>query len=284
MRMPNRRRRNLAIVLALTGLPLFLLYVATRPNARNNAVDRAVLTVTAPLQRLGAAVFGGLGDLWDDYLVLTDVKRENRSLVREVARLRQENRRLAALAAENQRLRDMLGFRDRHDFAHHLLAARVTGRSITPFFRVVRIRLDAGEELVKPGMPVITREGVVGTVERVAPGYSDVLLMVDARSSIDVVSRQNRVRGIVKGRGEVDHYAARMEYTLRTDELKEGEVLVTSGMGRRFPRNLVVGTVASIKKKEYGLYQEVAVTPAVDFSRIEEVFVVTKAPEEKPAP
>ena len=281
----DRRRRDLAIILLLTGLPFFVLYVASRPGAGTLAVDRVLMSGAGPLQLLSTNILGGLVDLWHDYLVLTDVMSENRKLRKEIARLGQENRQLAALASENRRLRGMLGFRDSHDFRHRLLTARVIGRSITPFFRAVRVRLDVGEDLVAAGMPVITREGVVGTVERVAGGYSDVLLMVDARSAIDVISRQNRVRGIVKGLGEIDRYGARMEYTLRTDELKEGEVLVTSGMGKRFPRNLVLGTVKSIEKKEYGLYQKVHVRPAVDFSRLEEVFVViTSLPSSDGAP
>ncbi len=278
----NNRARNLAIILLLTAIPTFVLYVGTRPGASRNPVDASTRTLAGHIQNISSAIFGGIVDLWSDYVVLTDVLARNRSLMKENARLRQENRRLAALAVENERLRKLLGFRDHHDFSHHLLAARVIGDSITPYFRVVRIRLDVGEDLVSPGMPVITREGVVGTIEKVASSFCDVMLMVDARSSIDVISRENRVRGIVKGIGELQRYMAKMEYTLRTDELKVGEVLVTSGRGQRFPKNLVVGTVASIEKKEYGLYQKVMVAPAVDFSRLEEVFVVTSLPPQEP--
>jgi len=80
--------------------------------------------------------------------------------------------------------------------------------------------------------------------------------------------------------GETDRYAARMDYTLRTDELKPGEFVVTSGMGQRFPRDLLVGRVESIEKKQFGLYQKVTIAPAVDFSRLEEVFVITSPPDE----
>lgn len=275
----KHRRRDLAIILLITGLPFFILYLSTRPGRHRLPASGLIMSATAPLQFAIANVFGGLADLLHDYVVLTDVKRENRELVREVSRLTEENRRLSALAVENRRLRDMLGFRDRHELDNGLLAARVIGRSITPYFRVVRIRLGAGKDQVKAGMPVITRDGVVGTIDRVASDYSDVMLLVDARSSIDVVSRENRVRGIVKGQGEIDRYSARMEYTLRTDELKLGEVVVTSGMGMRFPPNLVVGTVESIEKKQYGLYQKVTLMPSVDFSRLEEVFVIVSPPE-----
>ena len=261
-------------------MPVFVLYVSTRPGVRQHPANRVLLSATAPLQLLMANVFGGLANLWQDYLVLSDGQRDNRGLRREVARRGQENRRLAALAPENQRLREMLAFRDRHDAHYQLLPARVIGRSLTPYFRVIRLRLSVGSAQVKAGMPVVTREGVVGTVERVAAGYSDVMLLVDARSAIDVVSQEGRVRGIVKGMGETDRYAARMDYTLRTDELKPGEFVVTSGMGQRFPRDLLVGRVESIEKKQFGLYQKVTIAPAVDFSRLEEVFVITSPPDE----
>jgi rod shape-determining protein MreC len=138
------------------------------------------------------------------------------------------------------------------------------------------VRLDRGErDRVKPGMPVLTADGLVGQVERTAGRYSDVLLVADKTSAIDVVVQRTGARGMLKGTGSEEHYACRLEYLSREDDVQEGDVVVTSGLGQRFPASILVGRIHKVTKKESGLYQEATVIPAVNFSRLEEVLIMT---------
>ena len=105
--------------------------------------------------------------------------------------------------------------------------------------------------------------------------YCDVMLTVDPRSKIDIMTQLNRSRGILSGTGENDRYEAQISYLLRRDEVEQGELVVTSGRAGTFPKELPVGRITSIDTKSFGLYQKVTVEPMVDFSRLEEVYIIT---------
>src|SRR5262249_46704992 len=94
----------------------------------------------------------------------------------------------------------------------------------------------------------------------------------------DVVVQRTGARGFVRGTGDETKYALNVEYVQRTDEVEVGDLLVTSGVGRRFPKGIPVGTVTQVIKRDFGIYQQVIATPAVDFSRLEEVLIVTTTP------
>ena len=148
----------------------------------------------------------------------------------------------------------------------------------TPYFRVTRIVLDRGAGEVAEGMPVVAPDGVVGRVKRVYGRYADVALAVDPQSAIDVLVPRTGSRGVLRGVGGDSVYACRVEYLLRSEEVRTDDVVVTSGLGGVFPRDIPVGTVRKIVKSEYGLYQEVEVAPAVDFSHLGAVVVILTPP------
>jgi rod shape-determining protein MreC len=164
----------------------------------------------------------------------------------------------------------------REEFRGTLLSAQVIGKENSPYFRVIRLRLDRGErDHVRLGMPVLTADGLVGQVRRTFGRHSDVLLVADKTSAIDVVVQRTGARGMLKGTGSEEHYVCRLEHVSREDDVKVGDLVVTSGLGQRFPASILVGRIHELKKQAHGLYQEAWVTPAVDFSRLEEVMIMT---------
>jgi rod shape-determining protein MreC len=133
-------------------------------------------------------------------------------------------------------------------------------------------------------MPVVTLGGVVGTVQRVAGSSVDVKMVVDPNSAVDVVSERTGARGIIRGTGDLTKYLLRVEYAERTDEVDVGDLVVTSGMGRRFPKGVPVARVTRVVRRDFGIYQEVEAMPTVDFSRLEEVLILTTTTADVPAP
>jgi rod shape-determining protein MreC len=125
---------------------------------------------------------------------------------------------------------------------------------------------------------VLTAEGVVGRINKVSGKTSDVLLLVDARSAIDVFLPRTGGRGILRGKAGENGYRCSIEYLARGEQAKEGDLVVTSGLGGAFPRNLPVGKVTKVASGAVGLYQEVEVTPDVDFARLADVLVVAAPP------
>jgi rod shape-determining protein MreC len=122
-------------------------------------------------------------------------------------------------------------------------------------------------------MPVVVAEGVVGRVHAVAGRTADVLALTDVNSSIAVRVERTRARANVRGLGKPD--LCRLDYALRTEDMIEGDALVTSGTDGVFPRGLPVGKVTQLDRRPHGLFQDARVVPAVDVTRLEEVLVVT---------
>jgi rod shape-determining protein MreC len=131
---------------------------------------------------------------------------------------------------------------------------------------------------VKHCMPVLTPEGVVGRIGHVSGKTSDIMLLVDPRSAIDVVVPRTGGRGILRGKAADNGYRCNIEYLTRGDPAQVGDKVVTSGLGGAFPRDLPVGHVTSVLSGAVGLFQEVEVTPDVDFARLSEVLVVAAPP------
>lgn len=287
-----RRFRDAFLCAALLGIPFFFLNANLKDPAKTNVLDRLVLKASAPIQYVATQVASGVSSVIEEYVYLVDVKAENERLASENARLREEIRKLREEAQENRRLRAQLGLRD--TVRGESLSAQVIGKEVSPFFRVVRIRLDRGEhDQVRAGMPVVSTQGLVGQVRRSWDQYSDVLLTVDRTSAIDVIVTEPQAdrdaparvtsRGILRGTGDSDRYLCRIQYLQRADEVEVGDEVYTSGLGARFPASILVGTVSRVLRQDFGLYQTVEVTPSVSFGSVEEVLVLTQGSREHTA-
>ena len=270
-----KRYRDWFLAFALLALPFFFLKANLNEPPKLSLVDRWLLQLSAPVQWGAIKVATGVSAVVEEYVYLVEVQRENERLAYENARLKQQVTELEALERENQRLHSMLLLRD--ELPGQKISARVIAKDISPLFRVLRIRLDRGnDDRVQSGMPVVTAEGLVGQISRVTERFAEVMLTVDEGSAVDVIIQRTGSRGMLHGTGETDAYKARIQYLLRADEVRVGDTVFTSGLGRRFPPNLKVGTVTNVEKRDFGLYQLAEVVPSVNFSHLEEVFVLTE--------
>jgi rod shape-determining protein MreC len=268
---------------AVVAGTLVLAIVALRMSAKNpgelSTLDRGIIRIISPAQSAMSFVARGIAGFAGRYVELTHVRGENEELVRENGRLRTELTEMRRLAEESGRYQRLLGLRD--TTPAETIAARVISIDASPYFRVARVEIDRGDGVVRRGMPVLTPEGVVGRINRVAGHVSDIMLLVDPRSAIDVVIPRTRGRGILRGKSGENGYRCSIEYLSRGEEAKVGDAVVTSGLGGAFPRDLAVGHIVRVLPGSVGLYQEVEVAPDVEFARLSEVLVVVAPP---PAP
>jgi len=267
-----KRYRDTAIVVLLLAVPFFFLRASIRKPEDMSPVDRTIMRVAAPFQYAAAALARGLSSLVSDYVYLVDVKANNNKLSYENARLRQRVRDLRAQEAENRRLKKLLGLRE--TIPNETVSAVVVGKDTSEYFRVVHLTLDESGAAVRPNMPVLSLDGTVGTVLRVAGGKVDVQLTVDSGFGVDVVDERTGARGFVRGIGDRTRYAVRVEYVQRTDEVDVGDLLLTSGVGCRFPKGVAVARVTKVIKRDFGIYQQVEAEPTVDFSRLDNALIV----------
>lgn len=261
------RRPILVFVLILAAL---LLYSANlRRGGGSTFFERSVLALTSPLHKVLDVAWKGAADTWTHYLWLIDTERDNERLIEDNRNLRAELARVEEVRLANERLRKLLDFKE--EIQLPTLPAQVISEDASSWFRTVVI--DKGyDDGIGEGMPVVVAEGVVGRTIRVARHQSTVLLITDASSAVATLLQDNRTRGICRGEGT----RLTLDFILRMAEIEVGDMIVTSGTGGVFPKGLVIGSVSSVSRGEYGLFQSVEVTPSVDFSRLEEVLVLLR--------
>jgi rod shape-determining protein MreC len=226
-----------------------------------------------------ATLARGVGNVWDDYVYLVDVKQENERLGYDNARLRERAHALEEAQTENRQLRRLLQLKD--STPGDSVSGQIIGKDFTEFFRVTRILLDKGARDIRPHMPVIAPDGVVGMVLHVVGDTVDVQLAVDAAFGVDVEDERTHARGFVRGTGDPARYGCKVEMVDSRDEVEIGDLLVTSGKGRWFPRGIPVARVTKVIKRELGRDQDVDAAPTVDFSRVDTVLVLVTAPGEE---
>ncbi len=260
--------RHYVVTLVLALIPIIALNTGGKQPADLHWYDRGVLAVSQPVQGAIRGVIDYSWDLVEDYLFVLDANEINAELSHENRRLLNEIAGYQEMMKENDRLRKVVEFNAAVEGRR--VVARVVAQDVSTEFRM--IRLDKGTlHGVEAGMSVVALEGVVGRVFRAVENYSDVLTLLDSSSAVDALVQRTRVRGIAEGLGESN---LALKYLRRTDDVQDGDIVVSSGIGGIFPKGLLVGRVASVKKKSFGISQEVELVPAVEFSRLEEVIVV----------
>ena len=261
-----QRYRELLLVTALLLLPAGT-YVANAKQGRNlSSLDELCLAISAPISRGVEASAGFILDLWTSYVDLREVRDENGRL-REALAL--ANGRLASRTEaelENERLHELLAFSK--GLKGRTVAAPVIGVSPT-HRRVVTIATGDG---IATGMPVVTADGVVGKVVATYGRTADVQLLVDGASAVAARVQRSRARVTVRGTGE--ETSLQLANALRTDDIESGDILVTSGTDKVFPKGLVIGRIGRVQREPYGMYLVGEIRPAVDPAGLEEVLVI----------
>jgi rod shape-determining protein MreC len=277
-----KRYRDVGIVIILLAVPFFFLRANMRKPENLNGFDRVILRISAPIEFAASSLARGISNLWESYVYLVDVKADNERLAYENARLREQVHRLEQKETENRELHRLLQLRE--SVPGDLVSAQVIGKDFTEFFRVTRVVLDRGSRNVRPHMPVVSPDGVVGQVIRVAGESIDVQLSVDAAFGIDVEDERTHARGFVRGTGDPSRYTCKVENVDSRDEVEIGDLLVTSGKGKWFPKGLPVARVTKVVKREPGRDQEIEATPTVNFSRLDAVLILVGPPQDEDTP
>lgn len=259
-----------------------LLHVVLISAQLNTASGLPVLQVVtfgsfAEVQRGTMAVVGGVRDLWAGYLGLRGVHRENEALKQELQSLQVRLQQERAEARRTDGLRQLLELRERANL--DTTAAEVIAASASTEFRTVTIDKGAGDGLAS-NMAVISPAGVVGRVILPSRRASKVQLLIDRNAAAGALIERTRVQGVVEGFGDG---SLRMEYVPGTADVKPGDLVVTSGIDGIYPKGFVIGTVEQVDRGTGG-YHLIAVRPAVDFTRLEEVLIVRTPPASREPP
>ena len=273
MASPQRSNTVIALlVLVLVFLISFSSYY--KSPGKTNIFKKMVLETAVPIGGVFRAALGTVGTQWERYVLLVGIKEKNRELAQKVASLTQEVNESREMSLECVRLRKLMEMRS--CLAFPSVAARMIGKDRSSVFQTVLI--DKGTtDGIEAGAPVVGAGGVVGRIIEVSWNVSKVLLLVDYNSNIDALIQRNRSQGVLQGAGG---RGCELKYVQRSDDVREGDIVVSSGLAGVFPKGLLLGTVTGAEKKEADLFQKVMVNPILDITKLEEVLVIVKRPEE----
>jgi rod shape-determining protein MreC len=260
----------LAGILLLT-VNLIMLAVTTRRPAASG-LGRAMIAFVAPFQELATRAVKTIQDGWWNYFFLVSVSKENQRLLKELGASRQKIIQQSELELENQRLRELLGFK--RSLPAPAIAAEIIGKDPSAWFKTVIIDKGSADGL-RRGLPAVSSLGVVGQIIEVSARQSRLMLIIDRNSGADALVQRTRARGIVKGTSQDDCY---LDYVLHADDVKVGDLVVSSGFDGVYPKGVLIGTVTAVDFKGGDFFKDVQITPAVDFDKLEEVLIILEPP------
>ncbi|MDA8429360.1 MAG: rod shape-determining protein MreC [Geobacteraceae bacterium] len=262
----------------LTGIGILaalIFYSLNIPHKRTaNFFERSVMMAFTPVMKPASRISDFFEDTWDNYINLVDVRRENLQLRDEVKGLNTRIVTATETMLANQRLERLLGMKNTLKFP--TLPVSVIGEDGSSWFKTLLIDRGSSSGITE-GMAVVAADGVVGQIIKVAPSSSRVLLLTDHASGIAATIQRSRARGVVKGKGDG---LCSLEFTTREEDVKVGDMVITSGIGGVFLKGVPIGEVTMVKRGDYGIFQTVTIRPSANISHLEEVLVVLREPND----
>ena len=259
----------LCIALVLTIVPSAFAVMGYRGLAKN-----IVGTVTMPV-RWVATVVGDAFEGWGKYFgTMKALNEENQALIDENEALKEQLQNAELLEKENERLRDYLDMKNKYpSFAMEegLVISHSSGNYITNF------TLNRGTlHGIAPNMPVITKDGIVGYVVEVGLNWCMVSTLIETATSVGAYIPRSEVVGIVSGDYSMRHEGiCKIGYIDAEADIEVGDTVYSSGTGSVYPADLKIGTITAIEANEYDRTLVATITPAVDFSSLKWVMIIT---------
>ncbi len=260
----------------LLGIVIVLFAFMLRAAASGGAdtiLSQAVGVITSPFMKLSASVSESVENFMERFVMTEKVYMENEKLKEQ---LRDANEKLVdyeTIKRENEQFREFLELKEKnpdYDFETAMVIGRDSG-SRSGSFTIDKGSL-AGIEVADP---VITADGLVGIVWEVGLTYSQVRTILDTSLEVGVYDIRTRDSGIVTGDiALADDGLCRMSYIARESGASAGDLIVTSGIGGVFPKDLVVGTLLTVKPESSGISLYASVSPAADISGVTDVLVI----------
>lgn len=259
------------IVLSVTFLGIIF---ATVKREDVGTIESAAGSALNPVQKIVYNANRGVKDFVDFFLNYSDVKAENKSLAKENKQLQNELTELSDAEQELERLRALLDIKDtrtEYDYVGTNVIGYSGANALDGYI------VDRGsDDGVKNGMVVIAAEGLVGQVSSVGTNWSIVQSIVNENIAVSVMPETTRENtGILKGyKDRNGENLAKVSYLPMESEVKEGDVILTAGLGGYYPKEIRVGEVLSVEVDKISVMKSAIIKPYVDFNKLEELMII----------
>ena len=201
---------------------------------------------------------------------LATLRQRNAELENQVSQLQNQVIALQQQLSEAQILYALLNYA-RSKPENIYIACAVIGRDPSPFLHYVII--DHGSDsVIRHGMPVVTQQGLVGRIEAVTAGAARVQLITDASSVVNVRLKSTQTEALLNGSVTGDINLGMLPQDV---DLKQGELVLTSGLGGNYPPDVLVGEIVTVRKRETDLFQTASIQPMVDFANLNAVLIIS---------
>ncbi len=270
----RNRTPFLALIVMLVAIAIIAMVVDRRAMLRGgrelSGWTGAVLDVAVPVQKMIAMPFEATRDAWRRYVSVVDMGAQNEALRSRLVALEEENLQLREALVASGRLSRIAEIRE--EFEVPMLPSELVGVDASAWFRSVLVNRGRSHGVLS-GMPVISERGLVGLVTATSNSASKAMLVLDRQSAVDGVVQRSRSRGIVRGRGtdQLD-----FDFVVRGSDVRIGDVVITSGLGGVHPKGIRIGEVTEVTDPGSGLLQTAKLSAAVEFGRLEQVFVILR--------
>jgi rod shape-determining protein MreC len=280
------KKSSTSLLVVIGLLSAFVIVCYFLPDQFTHTLRKGALEIFGPILRAGERPVKFVTSVDTKLQTLDQAQAEVLRLREQVSVLTMQNQILQDKTAENQRLREMIGFRDASPY--RLRACRVLSRDPDSWWTSVQVNVGWRDDPdIAKDQPVVSPRGVVGKTGTVSRDVTDVILMVDRNCSITATVDGTHDQGIVKGQGNFEQGGARimMEYLPKNSTIAQGQFIVTSDLSPNFPAGLKIGQVSEVPPLNngfptFGMYREAIIEPTADLNRLDELFIVLgpKAP------
>lgn len=261
------------IAILLIAVICLGLAIYSGASGGGSPVSGIVGTLLSPLQKGVSFVTGKINGVYNYAFTYQTIEEENAALKRQVREMEQQVRDAELALAENDRLRALLGIKERHrDFEFEI--AEVIARS--PGDWATTITIDKGAKAgIEEGDCVITEDGMAGYVTSVAPTSSEITTVIDTDMQAGALITRTRDIAIAEGSYELmSEGFLKLSYLKKDADIVIGDTVETSGRGGIFPKGIMIGTVERIIPEDHGISNYAVVRPFVDVETVTNVFVI----------
>ena len=239
-----------------------------------NGISSSVSTVVSPLQKIVYNINSRVKETVDFFLNFSEVKLENEELKEKNTKLANELIEYESLKDEVERLREALNFTESKN-NYNYVGVNIIGYSGSSLSDGYIIDKGSNDGIAK-NMVVVSSKGLVGKVTKVSSNFAIVQSILNENIAVAVMDQQTReATGVLQGLSDKKDNNMPVVYNLPINsDVKEGDIIITSGLGKIYPKEIPVGTVVSVEEDNVKVMKSAVVEPFVNFNELEELFVV----------